>query len=210
MFMDDGVTWVSVNQVHDKLTELTRFREQARLISRTGGNLSARICGDGGIFISSPGPQRHGSPSACQFNIDGSIIDLSGKPPHSITLLHVQIYYQRPDVRSIVFGKLHYADIVGRTWGQVPDLVKGDIPDGNYVCAPSNNDSHLDLVDVSAQIIPRLIVTSQTIYTTFTVPGSGTLAIGTTIEEAYHRLQVIESLSKAAVCQIMFDGVCRA
>ncbi|MFQ5499985.1 MAG: class II aldolase/adducin family protein [Candidatus Zixiibacteriota bacterium] len=156
------------------------------MIAGTGGNISSRLSGDVILITPSGLPKWSLEPEMIiRIDLEGRILDDAGKPS-SETLMHLEVYRRRADISACVHSHPPYSTafaVAGIPLAEnvLPEtvLAVGHAPLTDYA-APGTE-------AVAASIAPYL----GTSYA-FLLRNHGLLTIGRSLDEAYHRHEMIE------------------
>lgn len=173
------------------------------LVSGKEGNLSARAS-DGTIWVTPAGMNKADidETSLVRLDLNGAILEGHCSPSSERTT-HLEAYRQRPDVHAVVHGHPIYctafaAAHVPLPAGVLPEIVAiiGDIPLVPYGTPSSEKLTH--------KIAPYFRN-----HNCFLLENHGALALGASIEDAYYKLEVLESYAKIVFLAQQLGGVKR-
>lgn len=112
--MESTLDGCAPQDVREEIVRVVREMYHVRLITATGGNVSARISGKE-LWIT-PSRLFKGDLRAeviVRMDLDGNTLDHNAPPPSSEWLLHTEIYKARPDVQAIIHAHAPYATMLG-------------------------------------------------------------------------------------------------
>ncbi len=158
-------------------------------VTATDGNLSARL--PNGNILVTPSSLNKGQMTESdlvEVKPDGSAVTLSSKPSSELSM-HLFVYNRRPDVRAVVHAHPPYATGFATARIPLPDAVLpevilglGRIPLTEYA-TPSTG-------EVAASLSPFIEGSNAAL-----LANHGAVTFGTTVEEAYFRMEKVEHAS---------------
>ncbi len=176
----------SVPQVKREILQTGRRLYDRGYIASNDGNISARL--DTRRILITPTRMSKGFMKAD----DLVVIDLEGRKtsgkrkPSSESLLHLEIYRHRPDVKSVCHAHPPYATafaVAGRSFEShvLPEVV---INLGNVPLVPYGTPGTPEFF---APLLPFLPA-----YDAFLLANHGALTVGVDVESAYHKMETLE------------------
>ena len=110
------------------LTEATREMYRRGLVGAYSGNTSLRLTGSGDDSLLLVTPTHHPyyrlqPDELVVVNLDGEPVSPAPMPPSSETLLHLEIYRQRPDVQAVAHTHSIYASVAAVIGRDIPPLI---------------------------------------------------------------------------------------
>lgn len=180
----------SLFDIREKLVSVGNQLYERGLIAGTDGNISVRL-DDNRILITPSGLPKS------SLNLDGlTIIDQDGKHlqgPHSASseyMMHTFVYRNRPDIKACVHSHPPYVTAFAVAGVQLaenilPEVVIsiGNIPLTDY--APPGTDA-----------VPKSLEPFIKDSNAFILRNHGLLTVGQSLDEAYHRNEVVEHYAR--------------
>ncbi len=160
------------------------------LVTATDGNVSARLS-QGNILITPTGMNKGkvGERDLVEVKADGTAVTL-GTSPSSELPMHLFVYEHRPDVRAIVHAHPPYATGFAAARVQIPEsflpevlVGVGVIPLAPYA-TPSTD-------EVAQALLPHIGKANAVL-----LSNHGAVTFGTTVEEAYYRMEKVEQAAQ--------------
>jgi len=183
-----------------KLILIARKAYEHRLMTGTWGNLSARVDGNK-ILITPSGFEKDllKASDLLLMNLDGKI--LRGKWNPSIeTPMHTHIYRVRDDVHGIVHTHSHYATVFAVRGELIPPLtvefaavIGHEIPVTKYVRAGTKE---------AAEETVKTLGNGRAVL----LKNHGVVAVGESIEEAYHVALLVEEEARTYYLMKLLGG----
>jgi L-fuculose-phosphate aldolase len=175
-----------------EVARVTRLTAERGLLCSSDGNLSART-NDGRILITPSGVYKAtlAPQDIITIDLEGNVLEArDGLRPTSETLMHLEVYRQRPDVRAVLHAHPPYATaltIAGQPFpvDMIPEVLfmLGDVPTAEYATPGT-----IDL----AHSIRDLIRAHNCVL----LSHHGSLNVGQTLEEALVALERLEHAAK--------------
>lgn len=161
---------------------------QARLITPTGGNVSARITDEPDAFLITPTMLHKGS-----LDPDKIVrVDSTGKAaerrqrPSVETPMHLAIYADQPDVEAIIHAHAPLSTALGLVEGRIPPITVDAIPFVNIQIVPygiSGDQILIERVVEAVKNSPAVLLQNH-----------GLLTIGWTLRHAANRALALEEV----------------
>lgn len=164
------------------------------------GNISART--DDGIWITASGSANGylADEDLVLIDYDGNVVS-GGKKPSSEKFLHLEFYKKRTDINAIFHVHSPYLTAFASSgkdlkMGVSPEIIYcfGEIPIANYSLPGS-----VDLVDETAKFFDRRDVVLMA--------NHGVIIGGTSVKDAYLKLELTEAYAKTIICTNLLGGV---
>jgi L-fuculose-phosphate aldolase len=174
--------------LRNELIRINRIVAERGLIRSSDGNISTRLNGNtllispSGVYKSSMRPE-----NLILMNMDGEVIEAeTGLVPTSETLMHLEVYRQRPDVNAVIHAHPPFSTaltIAGKPFPVefIPEVLiaLGDVPTAAYATPGTQG---------MAGSIHELILTHNSLL----LSHHGSLSVGNTLEEALIALERME------------------
>lgn len=183
-----------------ELVKYCRRMYERRLVAGTEGNLSVRIS-DNEIWMTPTGVNKGDVTEdmlVC-LDIEGNIV-AGDREPTSERWMHLEAYRQRPDVMAVVHG--HPVFCCAFASARVP------LPEGIHPEIISTI-GDVPLVPYAKPSSPKLADAVRPYYRNhncFLLENHGALAVGRSLQEAYHRLEVLEMYAASMFYAQMLGG----
>lgn len=170
----------------NKIIEIGRFLYQRGLIAGTDGNISARIDNDRiAITRSGIGKGHLGESDIIIIDAEGKAISGSGTPS-SETGMHVFLYKKRPDVHACVHAHPPFATAFA---------VAGIALDKPVLPEVVLSVGDIALTEFAFPGTPAVAKSLETVaadHNAFLLKNHGLVTVGSTLDEAYYRLETVE------------------
>lgn len=191
----------SVDEASDHIMSIGKRMYQRGLIAATDGNLSIKISKTQ-IMVTPSG--------VCKGMLargDLVIVDISGKKvagrrePTSELRMHLRAYQLRDDIGAVAHAHPPYATafaVAGRPLDKcvLPEII---ITIGSVPLAGYGTPSTEEVAKSIEQVLPRCDA--------FLLKNHGVMAVGRTLLEAYHKLEMVEHLAKITFIATQIGGV---
>ena len=191
----------TVDPVKNEIVRCCHLMAQKGLIAGTEGNVSARAR-DGGIWTTSSDLNK-GEVTAdvlVRIDFDGEVIE-GDRRPTSERFMHLEFYKQRPGVSGVAHGHPVFSTAYAAAGRKLP---KDILPEliatiGDVALVPYGRPSGPKLAAAIAPYLPQP--------NAFLLQNHGSIACGTTVLEAYQRLEVVEAYAKTCWAAETLGGV---
>ena len=180
-----------------QLSEFVRRGYRQRLLTSTQGSFSARLEDDAFIVTPYRGDRLHVEPGDL-VAVRGGVAE-AGKMPSRATTLHRAIYRRHPHVKAIVNAFPVNATAYSLT-GNLPDICA--IPE-SYVVLKGLLQVPFGLPFDDAEELARRIDADHPVAL---IENDGVLVLGTSILEAFDRLEVLEATAEALINSLPLGG----
>lgn len=177
------------NYLKQEMADIGRMLYQRGLIGIADGNLSVRL-DDGHLLVTPSGVPKGFMRPEQMVKTDLTGRPLGGGRPSSEILMHAAVYHERPDVRAVVHAHPPHAVAfsivgIGLTRCIIPEIVVtlGTVPTTPY--ATPGTDELPESVRATIRGADALILERH-----------GALTVGTTLMEAFVRLDTVEHTAK--------------
>ncbi len=181
-------------ELRDAICETGRRLWQHGLVGGAEGNISVRL--DAGRLLCTPTglSKGHLRPTDCV------VIDLGGSAlcdgqPSSEIKLHLAAYKARPDCVAVVHAHPAMATAFALAGIEVPDDL---LPEAAYVLGPV---ATVPFGMPGTDDLPRAAAPLLQGHKTFLLANHGALALGTSLDDAFNRMDVLER-----VCQVVANA----
>jgi L-fuculose-phosphate aldolase len=184
-----------------KIVEISRRLYQNGLVVGTGGNVTARIPGSPHILATPSGVCKGflSPKDIIKIDLDGNVVEGRLKPT-SETPMHTEIYKVREDVNAVVHAHPPYC--TGFACARVPlsspifpeaIVVVGEVALVEYA-TPGTKELALKTAE-AAKTHNALILANH-----------GTITLGSSLEQAYQRTEVLEEYAKVLFVSTLLGG----
>ena len=187
-------------QYREELAQIGRMLHSRGMVAGTNGNVSMRLDTDE-VLVSPLGVNlgRLTPEQVVLVNLDGESLAKDGKVPVEYPL-HREVYRLRSDIRSVVHAHPPIstgmaAARVDMTEPLLTDLVLGfkGVPLAEYA-APTT------------EAFPRSISGFVSEYDAVLLANHGVLTLGQSLDDAYHKMELVESVAQASLAARLFGG----
>ena len=184
-----------------EIVEICKLMVDRRLIAGTQGNVSARAP-DGTVFVTPAGINKGNATVDClvRIDMDGNCLEGEMKPT-SEKFMHLEMYKQRKGVGGVAHGHPIFSTAFASSGrklpsGILPELIAvlGDIP-----TVPYGTPSSAKLATVLIPYVKH--------HNVFLLQNHGATAVGATVRDAFHKLEVAESYAKTVCAAEILGGV---
>ena len=196
--------WIWERNYRSEMEDIIRYSGllyDRNLVSAAGGNVSER-CGSDMLITASNAPLREITPDSLVLcDLKGAVIEKNQHlRPSKETLFHAGVYRVRPEVRCVIHVHPAYSVV----WS----LQKKPLP-------LYTESAKLKLIDVPiipdaapgsqelAENVVRTVAAAPANITAFLMEGHGILALGRTMQECFHQVELLEDTAKIAVLQAL-------
>lgn len=191
----------SEDKLKHEIVDVCRLMADRRLVAGAEGNVSARVP-DGTVLVTPSGFNK-GDVTAdmlVRINMEGEVLEGSF-PPTSEKFMHLEMYKQRKGINGVAHGHPVFATAFASSGrelptGILPELVAiiGPIPTVPYG-RPSS-------AKLAAAVAPYVRG-----HNVLLLQNHGATAAGTTVRDAFHRLEVCEAYAKTVWAAELIGGV---
>jgi L-fuculose-phosphate aldolase len=189
------------DRLRSKVVEISKRLYDRGLVAGAGGNVSARAPKSEEIFITPSGLCKGYLKSSQIVKVDLNGNVLKGKlKPTSETPMHTKIYRIRNDINAIVHA--HPPISTGFSCANIPldysfypevIVMIGEIPLVQYVTPTTR-----DLGNIVAEHAER--------HNAFLLRSHGPVTMGSSLEQAYHRMELLEDFAKICLVSKLLGG----
>ena len=192
---------MNISAYRKQLVEIGQRMYARGFVAANDGNLSVRL-DDRRILITPTGVSKGFMQveDMVIMDLDGKVISHNGRPS-SEAMMHVDIYLQRPDVRSVCHAHPPYATafaVAGLAMDAcvMPEVIftLGSVPLAEYA-TPGTEEVYLSLRPHIRQ------------YDAVLLANHGVVTVGQTIEHAYFKMETVEHAAKIHVIAQQLGGV---
>ena len=187
--------------VKDLIVHCCHLMAQKGLIAGTEGNVSARAR-DGGVWTT-PSDLNKGQVTAdvlVRIDFDGNVLE-GERRPTSERFMHLEFYKQRPGVNGVAHGHPIFSTAYAAAGRKLPKDILPELVAtiGDVALVPYGRPSGPKLAAAIAPYVTR--------HNAFLLQNHGSIACGSTVLEAYQRLEVVEAYSKTCWAAESLGGV---
>ena len=172
-----------------------------RLVAGTEGNVSARAA-DGTLLVTPTGFNKADVTvgSLVRINMNGDVLEGNLKPT-SERFMHLEMYKQRAGVNGVAHGHPVFATAFASSDTELPVDVLPELVAiiGTIPTVPYGRPSSPKLAAAIAPFVKE--------HNSFLLQNHGATAVGATVREAYHRLEVTEAYAKTVWAAELIGGV---
>lgn len=164
------------------------------------GNLSARAS-DGTIWMTPAGMNKADvtEDALVRLNLEGAILEGACKPT-SEKFTHLEAYRRRPDVHAVVHGHPVYCTAFAAAHVALPARVLPEI------VAVIGEIPFVPYATPSSEKLAMAIAPYYEDHDCFLLQNHGALALGDTIDNAYYKLEVMESYARVILLTHFLGG----
>lgn len=188
-------------ELKDEIIEICQLMASGGLVAGTEGNVSGRA-GDGNVLMT-PSGYNKGDITAemlVRLDLEGNVVE-GDMAPTSEKFMHLEFYKQRPKAMGVAHGHPVFSTAFAAA-GR--DLPHGILPElvaviGQIATVPYGRPSSAKLAGAIAPYVLR--------HNVFLLQNHGSTAVGTSVRDAYHRLQVAEAYAKTVWAAEALGGV---
>lgn len=184
-----------------KIVEVSKRLYNRGLVSGAGGNVSARLPGSSEVFVTPSGLCKGflKASDIIKVDLEGRLIEGKLKPT-SETPMHTEIYKVRSDVNAIVHA--HPPVCTGFACAGIslnvpvfPDSIAmvGDIGIVEYI-TPTTDELAKKVAEYSKSYDALLLL------------NHGTITVGSSLEQAYQRTEILEDHAKIVLVSTLLGG----
>ncbi len=184
----------------EKLVEIARRLYERNMNAALGGNVSIR---QGDEITITPAGINKGfmtEEDVVVVDLDGNVLRGS-HTPSSEGKMHYEVYKLRPDVHAIIHAHPPFAVGFALAHRELPDdilpeatLILGQVP-----CLP--------YVTPSTESLAREVARGLAHYDAAFMANHGAITVGTTLEEAYNKMELLEQTCMSMVYATVLGGV---
>jgi L-fuculose-phosphate aldolase len=192
---------MSQDPVKDVIVYCCHLMASKGLVAGTEGNVSARAR-DGGIWTT-PSDLNKGQVTAdrlVRIDLNGNVVEGDRKPT-SERFMHLEFYKQRPGVNGVAHGHPVFSTAFAAAGRRLPTDILPELVAtiGDVALVPYGRPSGPKLAAAIAPFVAS--------HNAFLLQNHGSIACGSTVLEAYHRLEVVEAYSKTCWAAETLGGV---
>ena len=191
-------SWETNYAIQTKAIEVySRMLYERGLVSAAGGNVSAR-CGENILITGSNVPLRAAAPHALV------LCDERGRPiekpeglrPSKETHFHLEVYRQRPEIQYVIHAHPTFSILWSLRGEKLPlYTVSAKMKLKEVPLIPESAPGSSEL----AQAVAQALKNSSNETRAFLMQAHGILAMGETMEECFHHIELLEDSAKIAV-----------
>ena len=172
-----------------------------RLVAGTEGNVSARAA-DGTVLMTPSGFNKGDVTEDMLSNLDLDGNVLSGEyAPTSEKYMHLEFYRQRSQAMGVVHGHPVFCTAFASSGAELPHNILPELVAviGSIPTVPYGRPSSDKLAKALAPYVSK--------HNVFLLRNHGATAVGTSVRDAYHRLEVAEAYAKTVWAARALGGV---
>jgi len=189
------------NDIRKEIVEVGKLMAEKNLVAGTEGNISGR--NSNGNIIMTPSGYNKGDINEdmlVEMDIEGKV--LSGKlKPTSEKYMHLGFYKKRSKAMGVVHGHPIYMTAFAASGAELPDKILPELVAiiGKIITVPYDTPSSIKLANVLEPFVKK--------HNVFILENHGATAVGTSVRDAYHRLQVSEAYANIVWAAKALGGV---
>ena len=183
-----------------KLVEIARRLYNRNMNAALGGNMSIRLGDEIAITPAGINKGFMTEDDVVVVDMDGAKLRGNGKPS-SEGKMHYEIYKLRPDVQAIIHAHPPFGVAFALAHHDLPDdilpeatILLGHVPCLSYV-TPST-------IELAREVAEGLAHRNAVL-----MANHGAITVGTDLEEAYNRMELLEQTCMSVVYATILDGV---
>ena len=188
-------------KLKEEIIEICQLMAAGGLVAGTEGNVSGRA--SDGTVLMTPSGYNKGDVTAemlVRIDLDGNVVE-GDFPATSEKFMHLEFYKQRPKAMGVAHGHPIFSTAFAAA-GR--DLPHGILPElvaviGQIATVPYGRPSSAKLAESIAPYVQR--------HNVFLLQNHGSTAVGSSVRDAYHRLQVAEAYAKTVWAAETLGGV---
>ncbi len=189
------------NNIKKEIVDICKLMAKGGLVAGTEGNVSGRDQ-DGRIFMTPSGYNKGdvNEDMLVELDLEGNLI--SGKfKPTSEKHMHLGFYKMRKKVMGVVHGHPVFSTAFASSGKNLPHNILPELVAiiGKIPIVPYGRPSSIKLANVLAPYVCN--------HNVFLLKNHGATAVGQSVRDAYHRLQVAESYAKTIWAAEALGGV---
>ena len=189
------------NKTKKEIIEVCKLMANKNLVAGTEGNVSARDK-SGNIFVTPSGFNKGdiSEDMLVELDIEGNIISGDLKPT-SEKYMHLGFYKQRSKAMGVVHGHPIYMTAFAASGEDLPDKILPELVAliGKIVTVPYDTPSSIKLANVLEPFVKK--------HNVFILQNHGATAVGTSVRDAFNRLQVSEAYANIVWAAKTLGGV---
>ena len=196
--------WIWERNYRSEMEDIIRYSGllyDRNLVSAAGGNVSER-CGSDMLITASNAPLREITPDSLVLcDLKGAVIKKNQHlRPSKETLFHAGVYRVRPEVRCVIH--VHPAYSVVWTLQKKPLPLYTESAKLKLIDLPIIPDAAPGSQELAENVV-RTVAAAPADITAFLMEGHGILALGRTMQECFHQVELLEDTAKIAVLQAL-------
>lgn len=184
-----------LENLKDKVIEISKDAQQSGLCKHKSGNFSIRDEKTGYVVVTPSSVDRMElkTEDICVVNLDGEIIECrDGRKPSSETMMHLEIYKTRNDVRAVAHTHSKFATSFAVLAKRIPaviyEVASMGLKDGYVPVAKFAVPGTVDLAKSVIEPVKRADL--------FLLEKHGGVAVGENLDDAYLKVQYLEELAE--------------
>ncbi|GKH51361.1 L-fuculose-phosphate aldolase [Eubacteriales bacterium] len=196
--------WIWERNYRSEMEDIIRYSGllyDRNFVSAAGGNVSER-CGSDMLITASNAPLREITPDSLVLcDLKGAVIEKNQHlRPSKETLFHAGVYRVRPEVRCVIH--VHPAYSVVWTLQKKPLPLYTESAKLKLIDVPIIPDAAPGSQELAENVV-RTVAAAPANITAFLMEGHGILALGRTMQECFHQVELLEDTAKIAVLQAL-------
>ena len=189
------------NELKAEIVEICRLMADRRLVAGAEGNVSGRAS-DGTVLVTPTGFNKADVTveSLVRINMNGDVLE-GNIDPTSERFMHLEMYKQRAGVNGVAHGHPVFATAFASSGKELPVDVLPELVAiiGPIPTVPYGRPSSPKLAAKVAPFVKH--------HNAFLLQNHGATAVGASVREAYHRLEVTEAYAKTVWAAELIGGV---
>ncbi|MEM7444688.1 MAG: class II aldolase/adducin family protein [Pseudomonadota bacterium] len=188
-------------ELRKEIIAICQLMDAKAMVAGTEGNVSARASGDT-VLMTPSGYNKADitEDMLVRLDMEGNVVE-GDYPPTSEKFMHLEFYNQRPGANGVAHGHPVFATAFAAA-GR--DLPHGILPElvaviGQIATVPYGRPSSAKLAEALAPYVKR--------HNVFLLQNHGATAVGKSVRDAFHRLQVGEAYAKTVWAAEALGGV---
>jgi len=188
-------------ELREKIVEVSKRLYDRGLVAGAGGNISAREPGGREVFITPSGLCKGylKASDIIKVDLEGNVLEGSLKPT-SETSMHTAVYKVREDVNAVVHA--HPPVSTGFACARLPV----DIPIFPDLIAMVGDVALVEYVTPTTRELAEKVAKCARGYDALLLSNHGTITLGTSLEQAYQRTEILEDSAKMLLIANLLGG----
>jgi len=187
--------------IRNEIIEICKKMAGQGLVAGTEGNVSGRA--DGGTVLMTPSGFNKGDLTEemlVRLTPDGNVVE-GELTPTSERWMHLEFYKQRPKSNGVAHGHPIFCTAFAAAHRDLPHNVLPELVAviGQIATVPYGRPSSAKLAEALAPYVLR--------HNVFLLENHGATAVGSTVRDAFHRLQVAEAYARTVWAAETLGGV---
>ena len=189
------------DEIKAEIVEICQKMAAKGLVAGTEGNVSGR--GDGDSVLMTPSGVNKGDvreDMLVRLNLKGEVVE-GDRTPTSEKWMHIEFYKQRPKSNGVAHGHPIFCTAFAAAHRDLPHNILPELVAviGQIATVPYGRPSSAKLAEAIAPYVQR--------HNVFLLENHGATAVGSSVKDAYHRLEVAEAYAKTIWAAEALGGV---